>query len=187
MFGLVSLCSISSENCGTTESWKICNFDPRAIPPESIRILIQRTWAICLKLAIFHVKMSNLPNSAWSRCVKRTKEQLLSWMVKSHSKCILYDNLAYYKYCNIKEKRNTIPVNGAGSEFPCMGISLRHWPGNKSSRGVRVHLFFFFSFDILSRTTYQSRHFVDRYRIDIAELEYVEIWIVLTPKNIIFS
>ena len=166
MFGFVSLCSISSENCGTTESWKICNFDPRAIPPESITILIQRTWAICLKLAIFHVKMSSLPNSAWSRCVKRTKEQLLSWMVKSHSKCILYDNLAYYKYCNIKEKRNRIPVNGAGSEFPCMGISLRHWPGNKSSRGVRVHLFIFFSFDILRRTTYQSRHFVDTVHIE---------------------
>ena len=146
MFGLVSLCSISSENCETTESWKICTFDPKAIPPMSIRILIQQTWAICLKLAIFHVKMSNLPNSAWSRCVKRTKEQLLSWMVKSHSKCILYDNLAYYKYCNIKEKRNTIPVNGAGSEFPW---GYRFATGQGINHHVEFAYIYFFFFRLI--------------------------------------
>ena len=96
-------------------------------------------------------------------------------MVKSHRKCILYDNLAYYKYCNIKEKRNTIPVNGAGSEFP-WGYRFATGQGiNHHVEFAYIYLFIFFSFDILSRTTYQSRHFVDRYRIDIAELEYVEI------------
>ena len=146
------------------EKFAILTLEPS--PPESIRILIQRTWAICLKLAIFHVKMSNLPNSAWSRCVKRTKEQLLSWMVKSHSKCILYDNLAYYKYCNIKEKRNTIPVNGAGSEFP-WGYRFATGQGiNHHVEFAYIYLFIFFSFDILRRTTYQSRHFVDTVHIE---------------------
>ena len=34
--------------------------------------------AICLKLAIFHVEMSNLPNSAWGRSVNQRKKPFLS-------------------------------------------------------------------------------------------------------------
>ena len=33
----------------------------------------------CLKLAIFHIKLTNSPNSARSRFVNRRKTQLLSW------------------------------------------------------------------------------------------------------------
>ena len=29
IYGLISLAQVSSGNCGTTESWKICNFDPK--------------------------------------------------------------------------------------------------------------------------------------------------------------
>lgn len=58
---------------------------------------------ICFKLAIFHIKLSNLPNSAWSRFVNRRKRQFSSFTLIVSSiklpKALRYCYLQDQKWC----------------------------------------------------------------------------------------